>query len=53
MIDFVEEEVVLANDPLLSREALKDYTDKHDRSSHDKHDEEIDEVICCSHTRSS
>ena len=33
MIDFVEEEMVLANDPLFSRETLKDYPDKHDRSS--------------------
>ena len=33
LIDFVEKEMVLANDPLFSREALKDYTDKHDRSS--------------------
>ena len=33
LIDFVEEEMVLANDPLFSRETLKDYTDKHDRSS--------------------
>ena len=33
LIDFVEEEMVLANDPLSSREALKDYTDKRSRSS--------------------
>ena len=32
LTDFVEEEMVLANDPLFSREALKDYTDKHDKS---------------------
>ena len=33
LIDFLEEEMVLANDPLFSREALKDYTDKHDKRS--------------------
>ena len=32
LIDFVEEEMVLANDPLFSREALKYDTDKHYRS---------------------
>ena len=32
LIDFVEE-MMLANDPLFSREAWKDYTDKHDKSS--------------------
>ena len=35
-IDFAEEEMVLANDPLFLREVLKDYTDKHDRSSKKK-----------------
>ena len=33
LIDFVEEEMVLANDLLFSREALKYDTDKHYRSS--------------------
>ena len=33
LIDFVEEVMVLASDPLFSREALKNYTDKHGRSS--------------------
>ena len=33
LIDFVEEEIVLVNDPLFLRVALKDYIDKHDRSS--------------------
>ena len=33
LIKFVEEEMVLVNDPMFSREALKDYTDKHNRSS--------------------
>ena len=36
LIDFVEREMVLANDSLFSREALKDYTDKHERSSKKK-----------------
>ena len=33
LINFVEEEMMLDNDPLFSREALKYYTDKHNRSS--------------------
>ena len=33
LIDFIEEEMVLANGPLFSRDASKDYADKHDGSS--------------------
>ena len=47
LIDFVEEEIMLANDPLFSREALKDYTDKHKEFK-----EEVNEIICCPDIRS-